>query len=127
MNLNGVSRSNPLRVKNPKAFQSVMDALSIECCWNDDGTVVITPQDAATWPSYDDASEQDIEFWQVVAEHLAEGTVAILQTAAGGGVCDFVGYAVAFTSDGQSVSLDLNEIHELARTAFGLTPARCEA
>lgn len=116
----GAARSNYFRVKDQAAFRKAMGELEVDIIEDRDGRVGLLSREAdgAGWPSftYDEQAEEYREFdiADLVAEHLADGEVAVLLEAGAEKLRYLVGHAVAINSAGQTVTVNLQDIYEKA-------------
>lgn len=115
-------RSNYFQVKDKDAFVAECNKRSISV-WDDqkDGRVGIYDEDGG-WPSsYHDEDVGDYVDYDItdfVAEHLADGAVAILMETGAEKLRYVAGHAVAVNSKGEYKTVNLNDIYE---QAAGLT------
>ncbi len=118
------ARTNYFKVKDIAAFNdwankfTGLDVVVQE----QEGTVSILFDEESGVPSfYYDENDQEIEvdFMEELAKHLADDSVAVLE-AVGSEKCRYLnGYAVAVNNKGESVSINLDMIYELAKQKFG--------
>ena len=133
-NYYATARSNYFAVKNEDAFRQWADLLGLkimEPTHKDkeaDGTrrFAITPgdhTDNGSWPDsrYDEETDEleDVDVQEQLATHLADDEVAVLIQVGSEKLRYVDGSAVALNSRGESVSIDLWYIYELARTLGG--------
>lgn len=120
-----VARSNYFKVKDQAAFEEEarLYNLTVREAVRDQGqgSVMIHPDqdgDCGGWPGFiwDDELEEDIEFdlhgW--LAGHLVDGEVAVLEEVGFEKLRYLVGVAVAVNSRGETRSVQLGDIQELA-------------
>ena len=128
----GTSRSNYFRVKDEKAFTAFVGSLSLDHWTNKDGLHAVAPDGAndGYWPSQiwhedeDGEDYKDIDFVDELAPHLADGEVAVLMTAGSEKLRYVTGCAVAVKNDGSYVSIDIDDIYNLAFLKWGIEPTR---
>lgn len=125
----GSARSNYVKVKDPAAFGAAMEGLGITVWPPDrDGRLAFGVQDGddGGWPSerYNDEAGDWVEFdiFEVVAEHLADGEVAVLQEVGAEKLRYLSGWATAVGSDGETVSVSIDDIYALAKAKLGVNP-----
>ena len=133
-NYYATARSNYFAVKNEDAFRQWADLLGLkimEPTHKDkaaDGIrrFAITPGDHTDnggWPDshYDEETDEleDVDVQEQLAAHLADDEVAVLIQVGSEKLRYVDGSAVALNSRGESVSIDLWYIYELARTLGG--------
>jgi len=128
----GTSRSNYFSVKDETAFDAFVDAFNLEHWRNEDGLHAIAPDEAndGFWPSQIWREDEDVEdyvdidFVEELAKHLANDTVAILMTAGAEKLRYVTGRAVAVKNDGSYVSVDIDDIYDLALLKWGIESTR---
>ena len=124
-NFNGTARSNYFKVKDVEAFKAWVETIPDLVCWEREGLYAIRSEDFDTgcWPStrYDDEDE-DLNLTGELAEHLAEGEVAVLMEAGAEKLRYISGWAVAVNHKGEEVSISLYNIYDLAEKTFGVRP-----
>lgn len=121
-NYYGTSRSNYFKVKDTEAFIAEMSELNVEV-WNDRDDervgIYVEDGDSNTWPNdkYNEETQDydDIEMTKVVAGHLVEGEVAILEEIGAEKLRYLCGYALAVNSKGETREVSLSNIVDLAR------------
>lgn len=122
----GSARSNYFNVKDAKAFEAAMATFDVRIHPKGDGggdarICLVATSDDGDWPSVDEDCE-DIDFAGLVAGHLADGEVAVLQTIGADKLRYLTGHAVAVRADGERVSVSLGDIYDKAFEAFGVRP-----
>ncbi len=130
-NYYGSARSNYFKVKDVAAFKAWVDSLACVKIWErQDGTFGIYSEckDSGCWPSTKSTGDEDIEIdlEEELAEHLQDGEVAILMQAGAEKLRYIGGYAVAVNHLGETVSVHLHDIYDLAKAKFGAEPTRAE-
>jgi hypothetical protein len=125
----GVSRTNYFVVKDPDSFVEDMAMFHVEVISRDDGRfALIAATDDGGWNSVDwrkgpDACEDeanDCWFPEIVAEYLADGEVAVLQTIGAEKMRYLSGYAVAIRNDKKYVQVSIDDIYKLAEKELGV-------
>lgn len=120
------ARSNYFKVKDETAFRKWCDlwGLGIFESKEHPGMFALgaTGGSGDGWPSYrfDEQTEDDVE-WVAedeVSQHLADGQVAILMEAGAEKLRYISAYARAIHSNGEMVSVSLNDIYAKAQDAF---------
>jgi len=120
------SRSNYFAVKDAQAFEDEMSNISdIEVITKtgEDGIlrygVLSHISDSGGWPSWVFNEEtddyDDIDFFDIVSEHLADNEVAIFMEAGAEKLRYICGYAVAVNNKGETRQISLNNIYDLAK------------
>jgi len=117
-------RSNYFKVKDEDAFilaMSEIPGIEVSQEANDTFCLLGGDPDGAGWPSWvqdDDGKDIEIDLPLEVSKYLADGEVAIFMESGAEKLRYVVGYAVAINSQGEQVSIGLNDIYDMAR---GLT------
>jgi hypothetical protein len=117
------ARSNYFRVKDREQFVEALHGLpvSVVDSTKHEGAVCLlgADPDGAGWPAwgYDESISEEFEvnLPQLIAAHLAEGEIAILMEAGAEKLRYVMGEAVAVNSHGETRSLTLHSIYELAQ------------
>jgi hypothetical protein len=131
-NYYATARSNYFLVKDKEAFAVAMTDLGVGV-WDDreDGRVGVYPDygDSNGWPSYDPEEDKDIEFTHIVAAHLADDEVCVLQEVGAEKLHYLNGYAIAFTNElatdaAAGVAVSLEDIYAKAAELGNCTPAQ---
>lgn len=128
-NYTATTRSNYFAVKDEQAFKDWCAKWSLDH-WQqkeDRGSrrfaITADTGDCCGWPSYShDEDEQEIDIAAELAEHLADGEIAILMEVGNEKLRYLVGTAVAVNHTGETVIISLSEIYQLAEEAFGRAP-----
>lgn len=120
-NYYATSRSNYFKVKDEAAFIAAMEKLnSLEVIHNSEGKIgIMVNDDCGAWPSfvYDEDSgedEREVDIAEEVAEHLAEGEVAIFMTAGAEKNRYIVGYAECINWKFDRHAISLENIYDIA-------------
>ncbi len=115
----GHARSNYFRVRDETAFLGWVETLPGVVARRD-GTperfvLLVEDADGGGWPNrryYEDMEdEEEIDLHAELAEHLAEGEVAILEEVGAEKLRYLVGYAVAVNYLGETLSVSIDEIY----------------
>ena len=129
-NYYAASRTNTFQVKDVAAFKAWADRLGIRVHTREDGTgFMLDPgdgNDSGTFPSYDVEIDDEIDFADQLAGHLADGSVAVIVEAGAEKLRYVHGHAVAVNSQGKQVHVNLTDIYERAEKAFGCKVSRAE-
>lgn len=119
-NYYGIGRSNYVRVTDEAAFCAAAERLNCEVLTDSEGRVGIMDDngDGGGFSFWD--SENDIEYDPVVelAPLLAEGEVMVLMEAGHEKYRYTSGWAQAFDRSGESVTVNLSDIYDLAKAKF---------
>lgn len=127
-NYYATARSNYFGVKDVQAFKEWCNKRSLEF-WekselgdeNEDSLFAITPlsYDSGAWPIYhyneETGKDKDFEIAEEICEHLKDGHVAILIEVGNEKLRYLNGYAIAVNNHGESKSINLNDITDMAR------------
>lgn len=120
------ARSNYFKVKDDNAFIIEMDKYEVDIIKKPEGMFCAISRSENGFPSsiYDEDTEQDkdIEFNQILSEHLADGEVCVLMGVGSEKNRYLVGWAMAFNNTGKTVNIGLDEIYHRASEEFGSTP-----
>lgn len=125
-NYEGNSRSNYFRVKDEQAFRAWCERLEIDLLSHDDDPhlFAITPfDDTGSWPSEDPETGEPLDFLHELAGHLDPGHVAILVHTGHEKLRYLSARAFAINAAAQILTVDIDDIYELAEARFGNTPA----
>ena len=116
------ARSNYFRVKDPASFKETMAVYDVEVHENSNEAntfcLLAANADGAVWPSWvegDRGEEVEIDFFEIVSSFLADEEVAIFMEAGAEKLRYIVGEAFAVNNKGDSQSVSLDQIYELAR------------
>ena len=88
-----------------------------------DGVVAITGQFYGGWPHVRGDECEDFDLVEELAQHLADGEIAVLVEAGAEKLRYITGDAIAVNSKGEKVAFSLRHIYELAEQAFGQRPS----
>ena len=120
----GFSRSNYFRVKDRELFMTWAEEIDdLEILHAKDGVVAITGQFYGGWPHVRGDNYEDFDLVEELAQHLADGEIAVLVEAGAEKLRYITGEAIAVNSKGERVALSLGHIYELAEQAFGQRPS----
>lgn len=128
----GVARTNYFRVKDRTAFEEDMEGFpGVDMVWNNDYVALFGEE--GYWPSYrmldretEDFVEEDIDdFGFEVSKHLLDGDVVVLQSAGFEKQRYVTGYASAFNSKGECLTVSIDDIYDKIKSAWGATPTAC--
>lgn len=126
----GTARSNYFKVKDPEAFKAWVEKRGLQLLHGSDekgfGIAVGDSSDSGGWPTTDSEAitagktdeECEISIHDELAEHLAEGEIAILMEAGAEKLRYVTGNAVAIHSSGKRIEIDLFEIYSKAAKKF---------
>lgn len=132
MNWTGTARSNYFHVKDPAKFRAVVAGITdLTLLTAADGRVGLRGDDADSggWPiiwsifpgvlvgsdEADDADDDQVSVIDLVADHLADGEVAILMEAGSEGSRYITGNAIAINNRGEEVAINLDDIYDRAK------------
>jgi hypothetical protein len=119
---NSSTRTNYFRVKNAEAFTSFIALFDGLDTRERDGKFVIYGE--CDWPTHlpaeDDEDPQEIDFSGEVASHLVAGEIAVFMEVGSEKLSFLGGWAEAVRSDGEAVSISLDEIYARAAEAFSV-------
>jgi hypothetical protein len=117
----GHARSNYFRVKDEQAFRDAVKNLDIEIV-EENGAgrfALLANGDKGDWPScrYDEDTDDyvDIDIVDLIAEHLADGEVAVLMECGAEKLRYLTGWAIALNNKGEHRRVGLEDIYEQAR------------
>lgn len=125
-NYTGSARSNYFRVRDEAAFLAWVETLPGVVARRDDEdlsrfVLLVEEGDDGGWPNwlYDEQaeSEEEIDLHAELADHLAEGEVAILEEVGAEKLRYLVGYAVAVNHRGEKLAVSIDDIYEKVREA----------
>lgn len=118
------ARSNYFRVKDAGAFMGLCIEMDLEHWTDDEGRHAVGGNEQG-WPSMaqlneddpraDENGEWEFDMFEEISKHLEDGEVAIFMEAGNEAMRYVGGYAVAVNSKGETRSLRLNDIHDLAK------------
>ena len=125
-NYESTFRSNYFKVKDPEAFQALMNKRNLD--WrekkSEDGTSFYVFFDqgygGGGMPFYDDDLDENFDFLQEVAEHLQKGEVCVTMEAGAEKLRYVGGYANAVNSKGEQLHISLEDIYDLVEKTWGI-------
>lgn len=121
----GHARSNYFRVRDEAAFLAWVETLPGVVARNGDSSgcfvLLVEDADGGGWPNwryYEDVEdEEEMDLHAELAEHLAEGEVAILQEIGAEKLRYLVGYTVAVNHRGETLSVSIDEVYQKVHEA----------
>jgi hypothetical protein len=120
-NYEATVRSNHFKVKNPKAFERWCKKRRLDF-WTErqpEGTnLYAISSECGGWPSWDPDTNRDFNIATDITRHL-DGYVAVFLEIGFEKLRYMEGQAIAVHPDGRVVSINLSDIYEKARDAFG--------
>jgi hypothetical protein len=132
-NFHGTARTNYFRVKDIEVFKKEIKGIpSLRLIEDNEGRVGFVSEcpDSGTFPSYawnEETDEAvDIDLCGMVADHLAEGEVAVLIEAGAEKLRYISGWATAVNHQGKTVTIRLSDIYNAAEKIFGVRPTLAE-
>lgn len=124
----GAGRSNYFKVADAKTFESWAAKINLNI-WkggdnndlyafsgDDEAGMVPTEKDVG---SDEERLSEDFDFFTELAEHLAEGQVAIFMSAGAEKLRYIHGWAVAVNHKGEQINIDLSDIYDLVNMKWG--------
>lgn len=127
----GTARSNYFRVRNPEAFKDWVRSLPELGFWEFDDQpqlfgIYSNCPDSGGWPTWrtgdDGEDEGEIDIASELAEHLAEGEVAVLIEAGAEKLRYISGQAIAINHMGEVIDVTLSDIYGKAFEKWGIHP-----
>ncbi len=124
------SRTNFFAVKSSAAFTEAMDKLEVDFCAGEEAnTYCLLGDGEGCWPRWvedeETGEDTELDFIGLVAEHLADGHVAVFMEAGAEKLRYIIGTAVAINNKGETAEISLNDIYDAAR-GLGAHCTRCE-
>ena len=122
-NWHGAARTNYVRVKSEQAFRDWAETLGeVEVVEDREGRLALLELSGEGWPVWTEEDEETGEEYErsvpcELAEHLQEGSIAVLMESGAEKLRYVTGFAVAVNSSGELLEIDLNQIHDLIREA----------
>lgn len=148
----GAARSNYFRVKDEEAFKKDMAELAgVDVRYRDEPALALpageaTDHDAQPprrfaifdaygegWPTPtrnlfdgegDRVGEEELDLFGLVASHLADGEVAVFQEAGAEKQRYVTGFALAINADGETITVDIDDIYDKLERAGWPKPTR---
>lgn len=123
-------RSNYCQVKDPEAYKSWCTGLGLEVIQDEDnpelyGFISENGVPDTRW-NPETEEEEEIDFYAELAGHLAEGQVAEVREIGHEKMRYLIGITTAVRSDGETIVLSLDEIHDRVRAQWGLEMTAAE-
>lgn len=124
----GSARSNHFKVKDLEAFKKALSHVEISVHYNEenDTCVMLSEEEYGAFPSsyYSEEEEDSIDFdiASVVAPHLLDDQICVLVEVGAEKLRYLSGYAFAFDSTGEMISVSLDDIYAKAEERFGIKP-----
>lgn len=116
----GMSRSNYFRVKDEAAFRAAMIDVGAHVETNKDGLFAVFGDDEGYWPSYDGDTDEDYDFVDKVAPHLADDEIAVFITVGNEKSRYGTGVAEAFNNKNEREVVDIQEIYHNVAERWGV-------
>ncbi len=117
------ARTNYFRVKDEAAFRKFIDTVGgAEIYADQDGRfcVLFTEEGVPSCRYNDETEDYDaLDFMDELAQHLADGSPAVLVAAGAEKLRYVCGYATAVNNTGKQVSVSIRSIYELAEKELG--------
>lgn len=114
-----LARTNHFVVRDLPAFRAAMDPYEVEIVEDQSRENRVTVLARDGWPTngYDEETDEDIEvdLLGLISEHLAPGQVTVVTASGHEKMRYMTGWAGAINSEGERVSLDLDDIYNLAK------------
>ena len=126
----GSARSNFVRVADLAALKNALAPFDIQVQAHPERPEYVYfsgSLDSGGWPASGlDAGGNEIDFAPVnhICPHLKKGEVLIMVEVGAEKLGYLTGYAVALTTDGRTVALDIRDIYDLALRRFGVSADR---
>lgn len=122
----GAARTNYFRVKDPEAFKRWLSDFEVVVIEKDGRYGFYSNDEYGGFPSYrhnDETGEYvDIDLANELSGHLVAGEVAVLIENGAEKLRYLSGWAQAVASDGRTVAVNLSDIYDKAKEAFGVAP-----
>jgi hypothetical protein len=117
-NYYGAARSNYFQVKDLNAFKASLHPFNVQIVEDPRGITLLSKSDSG-WDWYNPKTDEPADEVDLISRHLQKNEVCVLMETGAEKLCFLGGYAVAFDHTGKEVSLNLNQIYDMARAAFG--------
>jgi hypothetical protein len=119
------ARTNYFRVKDVAAFIAFIE--TVPGCEhhasfnNPDQFCVLFTDETVPNSRYNEETQDydEFDFMDELAPHLADGSIAVLQASGHEKLRYITGYAIAIDNTGKSVSVNIDNIYDLAKKKFG--------
>lgn len=124
-NVIGHARSNHFHVKDVETFKKEMGELGLQVVDEPDGRVciLVVDDDCGCFPfSRYDEDEQGwvgVNIPAAIAPHLMDGDVCVLKEVSHMKLASLSGWALAINSEGETRSVSLDAIYDLAKEIAG--------
>lgn len=125
-NYYATARSNYFRVKDKAAFREVLNPFDLQI-YDEADTLCLLSNSESGWDWYNPDNDEDTDPVELIAPHLQDGEVCILMESGAEKLRYISGYAEAFDSSGERVTLCLQDIYKLAKEKFGAQASITEA
>jgi hypothetical protein len=119
-NYEATVRTNYFKVKKSKAFQRWGAKRFLQFCTqpHPDGSTLYALSADNSWPSWDPQTNRDFDIVNEITRHL-DGYVAVFIEVGFEKLRNIEGQATAVHTDGRVVSINISDIYDKARDAFG--------
>jgi len=119
----GTTRSNYFKVKDIVEFRAMMSSFDVEIVVKPDTQDTVcflaTTHNGAI-PTYHPTDDlHEISIVDVIAPHLADNQVCIIQEVGAEAKRYLTGTSIAISSTGEQVEVSINDIYKLAQNTFG--------
>lgn len=129
-----MGRTNYFQVRNLAAFKKALEKVPDVEVVEKDATgqpgiaVLANCQDTGSWPSFmldadGDPTEDEVDIAGIIAEHLVEGSIAVVMEVGFEKKRYGFGWSMAIDHTGRRVELSLDAIYDKAQEAFGSRPS----
>jgi len=121
-------RTNYFKVKDVFAFEewaSKYEVRVIEGSELSRGLVCDDP-DGGPWPTWDPETDEEIDFFSELSQHLEDGEVAVSVEAGSEKSRYVVGHAVAINSSGEVLVVSLDDIYDKVKKEWGIETTHAE-
>lgn len=128
-NFYGHARTNYFRVKDVEAFTAALPD-DFEVVTGGNGTIAVLVQneyggwEGTVWAEGDDEQDVDFDVIGLIAEHLADGEVAVAQSVGNEKLRYLNGFAIAVNNTGERVQISIDDIYKAAADTFGVAPEK---
>lgn len=119
----GAFRSNYFKVNNPKNFRLFFATIKLQYpeigLWEEKGRFVFGGECALPGMLFDTEGNVIMEnFAFEVVKYLQDDEILILQEAGNEKLCYITGFAIAINSKGESISMEISDIYDMASKKF---------
>lgn len=116
----GTCRSNYFKVKDLEAFSTMLDTMEAELITKDDLVGFIASNESGSIPdTYPEDDSDPVSILDLIADHLAENHVCVIQEVGAEKARYLTGYAFAIAWTGEMVKVSIDDIYKLAQAEFG--------